>query len=92
MKLCGLSLSLTHAYVFQQNGDFQYSLLYPCAYQVMYIRRIPTALKTFILMPVKHFMMPFTINYLKLLLVLEHLGYFQIVVIMSYTEIILPHT
>lgn len=76
---------------FSAHGYFKYVLLYPCACQVMNIRRIPTALKTFISVPVNHLMMPFTINYLKLLLVLEHLCYFQIIVIMSYIEIILPH-
>lgn len=85
-------LSHTQAYAFQHNGSFKYALLYPCAYQILYTKRIPGALKPFILMSVKHLMIPFTLNYLKLLLVLEHVGYFQIGMIMSYIEIILPHT
>lgn len=83
---------LTCMHLFSAHCYFKYVLLYPCAYQVMNIRRIPTALKTFISVPVNHLMMSFTLNYQKLLLVLEYLCYFQIVVIMSYIEIILPHT
>jgi hypothetical protein len=71
---------------FQHNGYFKYAILYPRVYQILYTRRILAALKPFILMPAKHLMMPFTLNYLKLLLVLEHVGYFQIGVIISHMK------